>query len=104
MISAAIIGCGAIARKRHAPACASHRDVGLSGFYDPAVQNAEDLAKRYGGKTYGSREELLSDENFSLTEYSDTLIYRIVERVTVLSKKQIGIRFIGGLEIIQVLE
>ena len=48
--------------------------------------------------------ELLSDENFSLTEYSDTLIYRIVERVTVLSKKQIGIRFIGGLEIIQVLE
>ena len=62
MISAAIIGCGAIARKRHAPACASHRDVGLSGFYDPAVQNAEDLAKRYGGKTYGSREELLSDE------------------------------------------
>ena len=31
--------------------------------------------------------ELLSDKNFSLIEYSDTLVYRIVERITVLSKK-----------------
>ena len=48
--------------------------------------------------------KLLSSENLSLTEYSDTLVYRVVERVTVLSKKQIRIRFIGGLEITQALE
>ena len=48
--------------------------------------------------------KLLSGEDLSLTEYSDTLIYRIVERVTVLSKKQIKIHFVGGLEITQVLE
>ncbi len=48
--------------------------------------------------------KLLSGEALSLKEYSDTLVYRIVERVTVLSKKQIRIRFIGGLELTQALE
>ena len=48
--------------------------------------------------------KLLSGEDLSLTEYSDTLIYRIVERVTVLSKKQIRIRFTGGLELTQQLQ
>ena len=48
--------------------------------------------------------KLLSGEDLSRTEYSDTLIYRIVERITVLSKRQIRIRFIGGLEITQTLE
>ena len=48
--------------------------------------------------------KLLSGEDLSLTEYSDTLIYRIVERIMVLSKRQIRIRFIGGLEITQTLE
>ena len=52
----------------------------------------------------GSNSKLLSGEDLSLTEYSDTLIYRIVEQVTVLSKKQIRIRFIGGLEITQQIE
>ena len=31
-------------------------------------------------------------------EYSDALVYRIIERITVLSKKEICIRFIGGFE------
>ena len=48
--------------------------------------------------------KLLSGEDLSLMEYSDTLVYRIVERVTVLSKKQIRIRFIGGLEMTQQLQ
>ena len=48
--------------------------------------------------------KLLSDKDLSLTEYSDTLVYRIVERITVFSKKQIRIRFIGGLEITQQIE
>ena len=48
--------------------------------------------------------KLLSDKDLSLTEYSDTLVYRIVEQVTVLSKKQIRIHFVGGLEITQALE
>lgn len=44
---------------------------------------------------------MVSAEDLDLTEYSDVLVYRIVERVTVLSKEEIRIRFIGGLEISQ---
>lgn len=45
--------------------------------------------------------ELISSEELDLTEYSDTLVYRIIEKVTVLSKEKIRIRFIGGFEIMQ---
>ena len=44
---------------------------------------------------------LISAENLDLTEYSDTLVYRIIERITVFSKEEIRIRFIGGFEITQ---
>ena len=33
--------------------------------------------------------ELISTEDLDLTEYSDTLVYRVIERVTVLSKEEI---------------
>ena len=46
---------------------------------------------------------LIRAENLDLTEYSDALVYRIIERITVLSKEEIRIRFIGGFEIAQPL-
>ena len=46
---------------------------------------------------------LISAEDLDLTEYSDTLVYRVIERVTVLSKEEICIRFVGGFEITQPL-
>ena len=46
---------------------------------------------------------LISAEDLDLTEYSDALVYRIIERITVLSKDEILIRFIGGFEINQPL-
>lgn len=46
---------------------------------------------------------LISAENLDLTEYSDALVYRIIERITVLSKEEIRIRFVGGFEITQPL-
>ena len=47
--------------------------------------------------------ELISTEDLDLTEYSDTLVYRVIERVTVLSKEEIRIRFVGGFELTQPL-
>ncbi|WP_195543239.1 hypothetical protein [Massiliimalia timonensis] len=47
--------------------------------------------------------ELISEHDLELTEYSDTLVYRIIERVTVLSKEMICIRFIGGYEVTETL-
>ena len=46
---------------------------------------------------------MISSENLSLEEYSEALVYRIIERITVLSKEQIQIRFAGGYEMTQSL-
>ena len=46
---------------------------------------------------------LISVEDLDLTEYYDALVYRIIERITVLSKEEIRIQFIGGFEITQPL-
>ena len=48
--------------------------------------------------------ELISSENLSLEEYSEALVYRIIERITVLSKEQIQILFAGGYEMTQSLQ
>ena len=47
--------------------------------------------------------KLIHEEDLDLTEYSDALVYRIIERITVLSKEEIRIRFMGGFELTQPL-
>ena len=44
---------------------------------------------------------LLDDKDLNLTEYSDDLVRRVIERVTVLSREEIVIRFVGGMEMRQ---
>ena len=63
----------------------------------------EQMAEHSKVKEHRTKEimELISDEDLDLTEYSDTLVYRIVEKVTVLSKEEIRIRFVGGFEATQ---
>ena len=65
----------------------------------------EQMAEHSKVKEHRTKEviELISDEDLDLTEYSDTLVYRIVEKVTVLSKEEIRIRFVGGFEATQLL-
>ena len=47
------------------------------------------------------REELrrlLGEQELNLTQYEDTLTFRVVERVTVVSREEVRIRFVGGVE------
>ena len=47
------------------------------------------------------REELrrlLGEQELNLTQYEDALTFRIVERVTVVSREEVRIRFVGGVE------
>ena len=46
----------------------------------------------------------ISEEPLDFTEYSDSLTYRIIERVTVTSKDEISIRFVAGYEVKQYLK
>ena len=55
-------------------------------------------------RKYRKTRELLSSENLSLEEYSEALVYRMIERITVLSKEQIQIRFADGYEMTQSLQ
>ena len=56
-----IIGCGKIAQIRHIPEFAANPRCHLSGYYNPTRSRAEDMASKYGGKVYGSIEQMLSD-------------------------------------------
>lgn len=58
----AVIGCGAIAQRRHLPEYAKHPDVELVAFCDPVPGRAEEIAKQYGGKAYSDYKELLEQE------------------------------------------
>ena len=63
MIRIGILGCGKIAQVRHIPEYADNKDCELYGFYNPTRSRAEDMAKKYGGKVFGTPEELLADPN-----------------------------------------
>lgn len=42
----------------------------------------------------------LTDSDFRITEYSDTLVARIIERIDIVSANEIKIEFIGGYTVI----
>ena len=55
----AIIGCGAIAKKRHALACDEMEGVSLVGVCDVSLESAEALAQKYGAKAFSDIDEML---------------------------------------------
>ena len=61
MIRIGIIGCGKIAQVRHIPEYAANPDAELYGYFSPNRKRAEEQAEKYGGKVYGTAEELLAD-------------------------------------------
>ena len=46
---------------------------------------------------------LLSAKDLQIREYDDVLTARIIEKITVQSRKEIEIRFIGGYKIVMLL-
>lgn len=62
MIKIGIIGCGKIAEVRHAPEYTENPACEITAFYDVVPEKAVQFAKQYGGKAYGSIEELLTSD------------------------------------------
>ena len=56
-----MIGCGKIAQVRHIPELAAHPLAEIAGYYNPTESRARQMAGLYGGKVYGSIDEMLSD-------------------------------------------
>ena len=68
-------------------------------------KRAEQAIEQNKNKTSKVQEiiQMISADDITIHEYSDALTYRIIEQVTILSKEEIRIRFVGGYEITQSL-
>jgi predicted dehydrogenase len=62
MLNIGIIGCGKITQVRHIPEYIDNKNCTILGFFDTNLSRAEEMAEKYGGKAYGSYEELLSNK------------------------------------------
>lgn len=62
VLNIGIIGCGKIAQVRHIPEYEGNKNCRLSGFYDISLFRAEEMAQKYGGRAYGSYQELLENK------------------------------------------
>ena len=58
-----VIGCGAIAQRRHIPECVANPKSKLVALADPVKQRVEELGAKYGAKAYTDYKELLKDAN-----------------------------------------
>jgi predicted dehydrogenase len=63
LIRVGIVGCGAIARKRHAVEYLRHDDVEILGFNDYLDERAEYMTQEFGGKVYSTEDEMFADPN-----------------------------------------
>ncbi|MBP3962326.1 MULTISPECIES: Gfo/Idh/MocA family protein [Paenibacillus] len=59
-IKVAVVGCGAIAQRRHIPEYAANPNVEFVAFVDPVIERAEEFAEKYNAKAFASYEEMLS--------------------------------------------
>jgi UDP-N-acetylglucosamine 3-dehydrogenase len=55
-----VIGCGAIAQRRHLPECAANPASKLVALADPVAERVEELAKKYGAKAFVNYKEMLN--------------------------------------------
>lgn len=62
MLKIGIIGCGKIAKVRHAPEYEDNPNCEIVAFYNRTYDKAKMCAEQYGGKAYTSIEELLSSD------------------------------------------
>ena len=86
MIRAAVIGCGSIAKQRHAHELSLRKDVEIAGFFDFVTERAADLAATFGGKVYSSVDELLDDESVDLVSVCVANAYHAEVSVKALRK------------------
>lgn len=93
-----IIGCGSITRQRHAHEYGLNRNVEIAGFFDFVPQRAQDLVDIYGGKVYGTVEEMLSDSEIDLISvcvanayHAETTIKALKAGKNVLCEKPMAI-------------
>ncbi len=75
MIGVGIIGCGSIARKRHALEYHKNDYVKIVGFYDFNKERALEMTALYGGIAYNSVDDLLKDDQIQAVSVCVANVY-----------------------------
>ena len=93
-----IIGCGSIARQRHAYEYSRNSNVEIAGFFDFVPERAEALVSLFGGKVYESLDELLDDPTIDAVSvcvanayHADTAVKALEKGKHVLCEKPMAI-------------
>lgn len=62
-VRVAVLGAGSVAQTRHLPEYAANPNAEIAGILDFNQARAQELCERYGGRAYGSLEEVLEDSS-----------------------------------------
>ncbi|SET17241.1 Predicted dehydrogenase [Natronincola peptidivorans] len=90
IIRVGIIGCGSIAKFRHAPEYHENPNVEIAGFFDYNRERAEALAEIYGGKVYSDYLELIEDETIdAISDCSTNETHHIVTSAALKNNKSV---------------
>lgn len=65
-IKAGVIGCGAIAQRRHLPEYQANPNVDIVAVCDIIAERAQEVADTYGAKAYTNYEDLLQNEDIDV--------------------------------------
>ncbi|MET3195136.1 Gfo/Idh/MocA family protein [Bacillus sp. OAE603] len=85
-----IIGCGSIAKFRHAPEYKANKFVKEILFYDRNIERAENLARKFDGRTTQSIEELLADPSIDMiSDCSSNEQHHLITTKALLSGKHV---------------
>src|SRR6185436_3869329 len=60
-----VIGCGAIAQRRHLPECAANPNSKVGAVADPVKERVEEIAAKYGATAYTDYKEMLKDPSLN---------------------------------------
>lgn len=85
-----IIGCGSIARFRHAPEYKANPHVDEIIFYDRSLKRAKELAREFGGRAVETVEELLNDPTVvAISDCSSNEVHHIHSTNALLAGKHV---------------
>lgn len=106
-----IIGCGSIARQRHAHEYGLNKNVEIAGFYDFVPERAAEMTTIYGGKAYATVEEMLEDKSIDLVSvcvanayHAETTIKALKAGKNVLCEKPMATTYEQCEEMVRVAE
>ncbi|MED3550045.1 Gfo/Idh/MocA family oxidoreductase [Cytobacillus praedii] len=89
-IKVGIIGCGSIAKFRHAPEYKANLHVEEMVFYDRNVERAKELAMEFGGRAVKTVEELFTDPTITaISDCSSNEVHHINTSNALLSGKHV---------------